>query len=64
MSVAGKLTDEAEKPVPVTPMELILTAAVPVEVSVTVWVVELFTTMPPNEMVLAFAVRAGVAAFS
>lgn len=47
-----------------TPMELILTAAVPVEVSVTVWVVELFTTMPPNEMVLAFAVRAGVAAFS
>ena len=64
LSVFGKVTDVPENPVPVTPMELIVTDPVPVEVNVTVCVVVLFTTIPPNEMLLAFAVNTGVAAFS
>jgi len=41
-----------------------VTAAVPLEVRVTVCVVELFTTTAPNEMELALILSAGVAAFS
>ncbi len=63
-SVVGRLAEELENPVPVTPMELIVTEAVPVDVSVTVCVVELFTTMLPKEMLLALALNTGVAAFS
>ncbi len=63
-SVAGRLTAEAEKPLPVTATEFTVTAAVPLEVRVTVCVVELFTTTPPNEMLVAFTPSAGVAAFS
>lgn len=40
LRVAGRLTDEAVKPVPVTEMEFTVTAAVPDELSVTVCVVE------------------------
>jgi hypothetical protein len=36
LSLAGRLTGEAEKPVPVTARELTVTAAVPLEVRVTV----------------------------
>lgn len=36
----------------------------PLEFSVTVWVVELFTTTAPKEMLVAFTVSAGEAAFS
>ena len=64
LRVAGRLTAEAEKPVPVTAMELTVTAAVPLEVRVTVCVVELFTTIPPNAMLVAFTVSAGVPAFN
>ena len=39
LSLAGRVTAEAEKPVPVTEMEFTVTAAVPLEVSVTVCVV-------------------------
>lgn len=39
LSFAGKATAEDEKPEPVTETELTVTAAVPLEVSVTVWVV-------------------------
>ena len=39
LSLAGKATAEAEKPDPVTATEFTVTAAVPLEVSVTVWVV-------------------------
>lgn len=63
-SVAGKLTDDVENPLPVTAIDLIVTAEVPVDVSVTVCVVELFTTTEPKEMLLAFTLSAGVAAFN
>jgi hypothetical protein len=45
-------------------MVLMVSAAVPLEVRVTVCVVELFTTTAPNEILLAFTLNAGVAAFS
>ena len=54
LSVAGRLTEETEKPLPVTAMELRITGAVPPEVRVTVCVVALLTTTAPNEMLLAF----------
>lgn len=64
LSFAGRLTEDVENPLPETETELTVTAAVPLEVSVTVCVVEWFTTIEPNEMLPAFTVRAGVAAFS
>lgn len=64
MSVAGRLTGDTEKPLPVTATEFTVTAAVPFEVRVTVCVVALLTTMAPNEMLLAFRISTGVAAFS
>ncbi len=64
LSVAGRLAAEAEKPVPVTAMELTVTAAVPLEVKVTVCAVGLFTAAAPNAMLVAFKVNAGVPALS
>jgi hypothetical protein len=64
LSVAGRLTGEAEKPVPATAREFTVTAAVPLDVSVTVCVVALFTTTPPNAMLVAFSASAGVPALS
>ena len=64
MSVAGRLRGEIEKPLPLTITEFTVTAAVPDEVRVTVCVVALLTTMAPNEMLLAFRLRTGFAAFS
>jgi len=64
LSFAGRLTDEEEKPAPETEIELMVTAAVPLDVRVTVCVVELFTTIAPNAIELALTLRAGVAAFS
>lgn len=63
-SVAGSVTADDEKPLPLTATEFTVTAAVPLEVSVTVCVVELFTTTPPNEMLVALMLSAGVAAFN
>jgi hypothetical protein len=63
-SVAGRLTPEAENPLPVTVREFTVTGAVPLEVKVTVWVVGLFTTTPPNETLVAFRVSVGVPALS
>lgn len=63
-SVAGRLTGETEKPAPLTPMELTVTAVVPLEVSVTVCVVGVLITTEPNGMLVAFALRAEAAAFS
>lgn len=63
-SVAGRLAGDIEKPLPVAVAEFTVTAAVPLEVSVTVCVVELFTTTAPNEMLVAFRFRDGVAPFS
>ena len=62
--VAGRLTAEDEKPVPLTENPDTVTAAVPLEVSVTVCVVEPLTTTAPNAMLLALMVSAGVAAFN
>lgn len=62
--VAGRFTEDAENPLPVTAIEVTVTAAVPVEVSVTVCVVALLITTAPKEILLAFTVKAGVAAFS
>lgn len=62
--MAGRLTGVTVKPLPVTVTELTVTGAVPVEVIVTVCVVALLITMGPNEMLVAFRLKAGVAAFS
>jgi hypothetical protein len=43
---------------------LTVTGAVPVELKVTVWVVGLFNTTPPNAMLVAFTDSAGVPAFN
>jgi hypothetical protein len=63
-NAAGRVGDEAEKPLPVAVTEFTVTAFVPLEVSVTVCVVGVFTATPPNEMLVAFRVRADTAAFS
>ena len=62
--MAGRLTGVTENPLPVTATEFTVTAAVPVDVNVTVCVVELLITMAPNETLVAFRLRTGVAAFS
>lgn len=62
--MAGKLTAEKEKPVPLTAIEFTVTGAVPLELSVTVWLVELFVTIEPNEMLAALMVNVAVAAFN
>lgn len=64
MRVTGKLMGDREKPLPVTAMEFTVTAAVPLEVSVTVCVVGVFTTTLPNGMLVAFTVSTAEAAFS
>ena len=61
-SVNGKLAPEIENPAPLTVSALIVTAAVPVEVRVTVCVVAEFTFMLPNATVEALTLRVGVLA--
>jgi len=63
-SVVGRLSDDIEKPLPVTPNEFTVTGAVPVELSLIVCVVELFTTTGPKAMLVAFTASVDVAAFS
>jgi hypothetical protein len=63
-NVAGRLGEEAEKPLPVAVTEFTVTAAVPLEVSITVCVVGVFTPTPPNEMLVAFKLSAGLPEFS
>lgn len=63
-NVAGRLTAEAEKPLPVVEIEFTVTGPVPLELSVRLCVVALFSTIAPNEMLVAFSVSVGVAAFS
>ncbi len=64
LSFAGSATAEAEKPDPATEIEFTVTAAVPLEVSVTVCVVEWFSTIAPKAMFVALALSAAVAAFN
>ena len=63
-SVAGKLTADDAKPLPDTAIELTVTGAVPLEVRVTVCVVELFTETAPKAMLLEFTFSVGVPAFN
>jgi hypothetical protein len=62
--VTGRLIGDIVKPVPVTATEFTVTAAVPLDVSVTLCVVGVLITTLPNEMLLAFRLNAGVAALS
>jgi hypothetical protein len=62
--VAGKLPPETENPVPEIESELIVTAAVPLEVTVTVFATAEPTVMFPNDNEVELRVRAGTAAFS
>ena len=64
LSVAGRLTGEAEKPVPVIAREFTVTAAVPLDVRVTVCVVAVFNATPPKAMLVAFTASAAVPALS
>jgi hypothetical protein len=62
--VAGRFPPETENPVPVVESELIVTAAVPLEVTVTDFVTAVPTATLPKSSEVAFRVSAGVAAFS
>ena len=64
MSFAGKVSADAENPLPVTEREFTVTAAVPLEVSVTTWVVGVFSTTAPNATLLALSVSVGTPGFS
>ena len=63
-NVTGSEAPVTENPVPLTLAEFTVTAAVPLDVRVTVCVVALFTTTLPNEMLVAFRASDPVAAFS
>jgi hypothetical protein len=58
-SVTGNPTPESPNPVPVTDTPLIVSAAVPDEVSVTVLVVAVFRATLPNATLVALTVSAG-----
>jgi len=62
--VTGKLPPVTENPVPEIESELIVTGAVPLDVSVTDFVTAVPTETLPNASVLALAVRVGVIALS
>ena len=62
--MTGKLPPVTENSVPEIESELIVTGAVPLDVSVTDFVTAVPTETLPNDSVVALAVRAGVAAFS
>jgi hypothetical protein len=58
--VTGKLDPDTENPLPVTDAEFTVTAAVPLDVKVTVCTAVVFTVAAPNEMLVALTVRVGV----
>jgi hypothetical protein len=63
-SVAGKLAPRIENPAPLSVTELTVSAAVPVDLSVTVCVAAVFSVMLPNPIVLALKVKVGASAVS
>jgi hypothetical protein len=63
-NVTGKLAPDNVKPAPVSVAELIVTAAVPVDVSVTDWVAAVLTCTFPNAMLAAPMLSVGTAAFN
>ena len=60
----GKVAPETENPVPVTAAELTVTAALPVEESVTDCVDGVFRFTSPKATVVAFTLSVGTAALS
>lgn len=64
LRVKGTMMGESEKPVPVTLMELTVTAAVPLEVNVRICVTGVFSRTLPNEMVVALTLSAAVPVFN
>jgi hypothetical protein len=62
--VKGKPIWDTENPLPLTAMEFTVTAAEPLEVSVTLCVVGVLTTTLPNGMLVAFTLSTGEAALS
>jgi len=64
LSVTGKLAPDIEKADPVSVAVLMVSAEVPVEVSVTVWVDGVFTFTSPNVTLVALRVKAGAWASS
>jgi hypothetical protein len=64
LSVTGKLIPESANPVPVTAAALMVSAAVPEDVSVTVLLVVVFSATVPNATLLELTVSPGAVAFS
>jgi hypothetical protein len=60
----GKFPPETEKPVPEIESELMVTAAVPLEVAVTDFVTAVPTATLPNDREVELRLNAGTAAFS
>ena len=60
----GKVTPETLKPVPLTVAELTVTATLPVELRVRVWVVAVLTLTLPKEMLLELTESVELAALS
>jgi hypothetical protein len=63
-NVAGKLSPDIVKPVPVSVAELMVTGAVPVDVRVTDCVAAVFTCTFPKGMLAALRLSVGTAAFN
>jgi hypothetical protein len=63
-SVTGAVTPDPENPVPVTDTPLIVSAAVPEDVSVTDFVIAVFSGSVPNATLVALRFRAAVVAFN
>jgi hypothetical protein len=63
-SVTGNVAPDTLKPVPLTVIELIVSAAVPLEVSVSDCVVAVFRFRFPNDRLVALSEIAGTAAFN
>lgn len=63
-SVTGKFTPDMLKPVPLMPPELIVSGALPLEVSVTCWFDVVFSVTLPKATLVELSVSAGAAAFS
>jgi hypothetical protein len=64
LSVIGKVPDASAKPVPLTVAPLIVTAAVPVEFSVTVCVIGVLTPTLPKAKLAELAVNVGTGTFN
>jgi hypothetical protein len=64
LRVTGNAAPGSEKPVPLTPAELMVTTPVPEEVIVTDCVAAVFRSTLPKAILDALSVRVGVVAFS